>query len=504
MSKPDIVSYRKASVLKTVFVFFVIIILIFIQEVSVKAQDNTLYNMSFIPQANQLNPALMRSCGVYVELPVLSSVGFNIRNTGFGFHDVIHRGVGAQSATYSPDLSNLDKILRRMNYFRTDVNIDLLGFGFPVQDWYLTFGIANHNELRVGYPHDIASLKDGNWDVSKGDAIPVKMNGLGIDFTAWNSIGISAAREITDGLRVGLRIKYLQGMANINTRNSKLELNTSDNPITLEAIMKYRLNASLPVDLGYASNGLVNNINYDNTFNNLAGDYLFNGNRGLSVDAGIIFDMDEVTQFTASIVDLGFIRWKKNVNNFEAGGQGQFNGIDFDQYQLNPGQLDFLDALQDSIFKAFNAVGSTKKYFTMTTLKMFGGGTRELLPNLEAGVLAKIEIFDLRFRPSLTFSLNYVPLPWVATTLSYSIMNNKLNQVGAGLAFGNRGAQFYILTDNIPVRFTKNAGSSIIWPYNARMLSLRFGFNLLFGCREQENKYPRQKSGKNDICPAYW
>ncbi len=55
------------------------------------AQDNTMYLMPDIPQANQLNPAYMKLCRIYVELPVISSVKVNIRNTGFGFHDVITR-----------------------------------------------------------------------------------------------------------------------------------------------------------------------------------------------------------------------------------------------------------------------------------------------------------------------------------------------------------------------------------------------------------------------------
>ena len=88
-------------------------------------------------------------------------------------------------------------------------------------------------------------------------------------------------------------------------------------------------------------------------------------------------------------------------------------------------------------------------------------------------------------------------------------MNNKFNQVGAGLAIGNNGAQFYVITDNIPVRFTRDTGSSLIWPYNARMLSLRFGFNILFGCEEEEetSRGPQrgsQRNGGNKICPAYW
>jgi hypothetical protein len=184
--------------------------------------------------------------------------------------------------------------------------------------------------------------------------------------------------------------------------------------------------------------------------------------------------------------------------------ENNFNGIDIDQYQANPRQTDFLQALQDSLLQAFNAAGTTDSYLTLTSVKIFGGISHKLLPKLNAGAMTRIEIYDLRIRPSMTLSANYTPIPSIAASMSYTIMNNKFDQVGAGLAFGNRGVQFYILTDNIPVRFTQLSNSSLWWPYNARMLSLRFGFNLLFGCKEKDNKTRTHKPGGSSICPAYW
>jgi hypothetical protein len=392
-----------------------------------------------------------------------------------------------------------------MNYFRTDLDIGLLGFGFTLKDWFITFGIINHTELRIAYPDDVVSVKDGNWLVSDEKAKPVSLNGMGVDATNWNSIGISTAREVREGLKIGLRIKYLQGAANINTRSSKLELNTTTSPITLEAEMKYRLNASFPVNLGYASNGLVNSISFDDSFNNITGDFIFNGNYGFSVDAGAIYDLDEITQLSLSFTDLGFIRWRKNVNNFNASGKYTFSGIDLDQYQIDPDPDDFLQALGDSLMQVLNAEGATSKYFTATSMKIFGGITREIIPDLKAGLMTRTEIYDLRIRPSLTLSMNYTPVPALAASISYTIMNNKFDQIGAGLAVGNRGAQFYFITDNIPVRFTRYSGSLLMWPYNARMISLRFGFNLMFGCNERQDKKQPQKSGTNSkLCPAYW
>jgi hypothetical protein len=476
------------------------------------AQNNTLYLMHSIPQSIQLNPAILNPCRIYIALPVISSIRQCSRNTGFGFHDAIHTGSGTLSGTYYLDLDNLDKKLRRMNYSLANADIDLLGVGFAVKDWYLTFMISNHGSFQLSYPHDVASLKDGNWNVDTGSAIPINLSNLGVNTTIWNSIGLSASKEFTEGLRIGFRFKYLNGMANISTSKSTIKLNTTSDPITLDAEVNYKINSSIPVALGYGSSGLVNNVDFTPATHNLLGNYIFNGNRGMAIDAGLIYDLDDATQISASITDLGFFWWKKNVNNFTGNGSFIFQGIDLDQYMNNPGQNDLLEALKDSLLNSFHASTTTKSYITAPPLNIYGGITRELLPNIKAGAMTWIEVNGKHLRPSLSLSLNFTPFKAFAATVSYTLMNNKFDQVGAGLAFGRRGAQFYILTDNIPVRFTKDVSGSLLWPYNARMLSLRFGLNLFFGCEDKvkgkgggagsSKHFP--KSRTKGVCPAYW
>ncbi len=488
-------------------ILFFFILLSVLPEVY--AQNNTLYLMYSIPEANELNPALRHPCKIYLELPVISSFRLNIRNTGFGFHDAVHTGTGAQSGSWTADLDNLEKKLSRMNYALANTDIDLLGAGFEYKDWYFTVLISNHTATQISYPHDIVSLKDGNWDVNGGNPVKINLNNIGVNSTLWNSIGISVSKDLSEGLRFGLRLKYLNGMANLNTRNTTVTLNTTPDPITLDAEVKYKVNSSLPVKLAFASNGLVNGVDFTPALQNLAGNYIFNGNRGLSIDGGVIYDLDEATQLSASFTDLGFILWRKNVNNLTGAGKFIFSGIDINKYILNPGQNDLLVALKDSLINAFQASSAKKGYITSLPLNLYGGITRQLLPNLKAGAMTWIEINSMHLRPSLTLSLNFTPFRAFAATMSYTIMNNKFNQIGTGLAFGRRGAQFYILTDNIPVNFTRDASTSLIWPYNARMISLRFGVNLFFGCDKKDkgsgstskSRYPKSKTTGD--CPAY-
>jgi hypothetical protein len=481
------------------FLLSIFLLLIF-SNPKIIAQDNTLYLMPDIPQANQLNPALFKLCRIYVELPVISSVKVNIRNTGFGFHDVMQRGTGTQSNTYLVNLSNVESRLKGINYAQIETDINLLGFGFGYKEWYFTFGIANHSDMLLSYPHDAVLLSDEYFQMAATRGTPVNLNRSGAEATIWNSIGVSAAKEIKEGLRVGVRLKYLQGMANAISRGSELVVTPVGSPLSLQAMMRYQINASFPLNIRYTPNGLVNSVNFDNSLNNIAGNFIFNGNRGVAIDAGFVYDKDEITQISGSITDLGFIRWKKNTNIFSATGNYFFNVTDLANFQIRPGTTDLVNALKDSIFSSSGH--STRPYYTLTPIKIFGGLTRLLLPGLRAGAMTRIEIYDLHVMPSLSFSLNYTPVPVVAASLSYTIMNNKFNQVGAGIAVGNHVAQLYVITDNIILRFAKDNNSPLFWPYNARMLSLRFGLNLLFGCNQKENKFHSQN--RKDTCPAYW
>ena len=228
-------NYFRTILLKKTIPGIFMTLLILTRLPLVSAQNNTLYLMHSIPQANQLNPALMHPCRIYVSLPVISSVRESVRNTGFGFHDVFYTDPQDQPGEYSLDPDKLDKKLRRMNYSLANADIDLLGIGFPLEKWYFTFLISSHTSSQVSYPHDVVLLQDAYWNLNAGTPDPIELHNLEANSTAWNSIGISASREIRKGLRVGARVKYLNGMANVTTPESIINLDASSNPNNLQA-----------------------------------------------------------------------------------------------------------------------------------------------------------------------------------------------------------------------------------------------------------------------------
>jgi hypothetical protein len=466
------------------------------------SQDNTLYYLQAVPQSLELNPALQYRCRIFVELPVLSSVGLSINSTGAGYHDVIHYGTGAKSDSLFYDFNNLEKKLFKRNTLKTDLDITLLGFGFAYkEDWYFTFRIYNHTEVRIGYPRDLVALKDGNWNTGTMTPTSLDLSGIGLNALNYTAIAIGASKTIDESLQLGARLKYLMGAADLNTRQSDIKLATTSNPISLDASTKLRLNASFPVDLTYDKNGLINSPpDFGRASSNILGNYIFNSNRGVGIDLGAIYKYDENITLYASIIDLGFIHWGSNVQGFKADGSFRFNGVDLLALQGGQ-QTQLLQSLKDSISNAFKFSNQKKSYFTWNTTKVYAGGTYDLMDHLNAGLLTKLDIYDLNLHPSITASLNYTPFRFLAVSASTSFMNNTIRNLGFALALGGPGLQFYIVTDNIPLNFVKDQASGLLWPYNARTLDLRFGFNLNFGCNKKPKK--GRHAGSSNICPAY-
>ncbi|KPK86648.1 MAG: hypothetical protein AMS27_04595 [Bacteroides sp. SM23_62_1] len=490
---------------RTITIPLIFWIIIFLPG-NVLSQENTLYFMHTNPQAIHTNPALFYRCRTYIELPVISSVRYAYSNTGFGYHDALHYGTGTQSDSIIIDIDNLDKKLKKRNYIRNDYSINLLGAGFRIRDYYFHFNISNHGETRVGIPGDIISLKDGNWDSSEEVPRDIDLGGLGVNAIDYIQIAVGVSKKIEEGFSIGLTAKYLMGAANLNTHRSELDIITQADPIVLDVSSRYRIYASFPVDITYSNLGIVETVNFDNSLDDPVGDFILNKNRGFAMDAGVLYDYLEEITLSASIIDLGLIRWRSNINRFESEGSITFRGFDLLQYATGTDETELFQALLDSIQDSWQFTNSNDPYISFMTPKIYLGGLYRLNEKIAFGALLRTEIFDRRPHFALTMSANFNPVSFFSGTVSYSIMNNKLYQLGLGFSLGGPGAQFFFVSDHIPVRFVREVNTGALFPYNARTVNFRFGINLIFACRalEGEGKPPAYRYARpRKLCPAY-
>ncbi len=473
--------------------------------------NNTLYHMKGVPQNHYLNPAFQPKCNIYIGFPALSSISLGYDNNSLDFDDIIFKGSGefADSLitplhpSYDTDLF-LDKLHDRL-YISPEVSLSLLTFGFRSKAWYFTFDLSDVNSFRLSLPKDLFGIMlQGNGAYVGKTA---DFSNFNVDINYYRQYSVGASRNITDKLTAGLKGKLLFGKANFSFDDVDIGLYTDPetynllfhSKFTMHSSGPYEFNDSLgnPVDVLYAT-WLESLFSGDIDLSVLEGtdaSYLLEhgGNIGFAVDLGMEYRLNDRINFSASVIDLGFIKWKEDVYSFKQNGTFEFTGVDISEGLLSEDFDSTMDAefenLGDSIVDIFELTSSNDPYTTWLPTKIYLGATYRIHPLLTVGLLSRSEIYGGKLRQSVTLSANTLLANFLSLSVSYSMMNYSYNNLGIGMAIRGGPIQFYFVTDRIPLSYSmieiSDNGDTQKIPmfFDQRTLNFRFGLNLTFGCK---------------------
>jgi len=456
-----------------------------------------MYLLHQLPQANMLNPALDYPCNFYIEIPLLSSTKFAYNNSSFTYKDFIRPGTGEQQDSLIMDFDNIYNKLWKRNYLHLEFENVILGAGFHWKDYFISFRISHNAHAAFRYTKDLISLKDGNWDPSTDTPVNFYLKNNELNEISYWKISVAASKYFSPYLRLGARLSYLKGSSNYHTKRSELDIITTEQPVTVSIATDYEVNASFPMEFDRNTDGRISSIRP--VVNNFLGDFLFNSNRGVSIDFGAVYEYSDKITLSASITDVGFIRWASNSVNLHADGSILYIGEDLDQYTQNNQSQDIIQILQDTIQSSFQFNDTPNKYFTLLPMTAFAGGSYQLNPMVKLGLTGKVFYFNGTTIPSLTGSVNLKASKFLNLSASASLANRSIRNVGFATIIGNQGFNFYFVTDMLPINYVSETQSGALFPYNSRSFNFRFGFNLSFGCGKSKNG--RSSVGK--ICPAY-
>ncbi len=480
--------------MKKIYIISSIIFLLI--SIKTKAQvDNTLYYMTKIPEASFQNPAINSNCKIYVSglgVPlagqILPAMHFNYDNNSFAYRDAIYKGSGALSdslvtAFNSVEDGNkfIDKLHKR-TYLRTELDINLLSVGYKYKDYYFSVGVRERIEARASFSHDLIQLAhEGNGAFLGKDA---DIGGFGATMTHFREYDLGASKKINNKLTVGVRAKLLFGKENLWTKKNNLTWNTNETDYAYNFDADMEFHTSSPIykidkfDYDFANDSLIFE---DTIYENIdTKDVIMNNkNFGLGIDLGAIYKYNDKITLYASVTDLGYIKWKTNTSTFKVNGKFTFDGYDIQPYFTENDSVVTAnnENFKDSVLQIFMPQYDNESYISHLTPKFFIGGTYKFTDKINAGILARGEVYQNKLHSSLTLSGNTNFKKWFSASLSYSIMNNSFTNLGIGLMAKAGFAQFYVVTDNILA----------IWPQAARTVNFRMGINLLFGCKLKEN-----------------
>jgi len=448
-------------------------------------ESNTMYFMKGVPQSYQLNPATQPGCKFFLGLPGVSPLQVYAENSAFSMKDIIFP-LGDSLVTFMHPDADIDDFLGNLapvNTFQMFVSTDILSIGYRSKDLYYTFDLSEKAYARLTYNDDLFDLLlTGN---QRGDRF--NFSNTNVDVTTYFELATGNSRVVSDRLRIGSRVKLLFGQINLSTDNKEISLLT-DEDWTINTDMKIRLSIpyfSLPVDLsGEVSFDSIDFFDLESDIDPVAAIQSVFGNVGLGLDLGLHYTLTDKITLSGSLIDLAGIRWSSNAMTIRQKGSYVYSGI-----EIHPGDTagiseDFLDSLKTE----FSFTSDESPYYTMLPLKLYVGGTYQIIDQISFGILSRTEYYKKKLREQLTLSANLSPLKILTFTFSYTLFNNTYNSFGFGFSSRLGPFNLYLISDNVPTGYAVEQTSGMPLPYDSRILNLRIGMNLVFGCNKERKK----------------
>ncbi len=401
---------------------FFAIALLMLTVVTASAQTlNSAYFTQDYKYRHNMNPAFGNDRN-YVALPTLGNLYIQTQSN-FGYDAVIMKnpdaGINGQKsmATFLHPSIDAETALSGFNSgdnrLQVAVNVPIVSVGFSGFGGYNTIELNSRTCLGVLLPYGLLEFakNTGNRHYDIGD--------ITARAQSYVELAFGHSRRVTDHLRVGAKVKVLFGTAraDVTMENVTADLSNAEKWVisgqaTADMSMKgftfkeetkdYK---SRPGSYSY-----VNDVDVDK------GGI---GGVGAAVDLGAVYRLNDDWQFSASLLDLGFICWSNDVKAVNRNGQFEFEGFhDTEISKSSPNSFknqgnSYADQLAD--FANLSNVGDYGSRTTGIGVSLNAGAEYSLpaYRKLSFGLLS-----STRFQEDFTWtearlSANWTPLSWL-------------------------------------------------------------------------------------------
>lgn len=452
------------------------LILILLISTSCFSQNKQiLYNFTSVPQSLMTNPGSDVKYNWFVGIPLLSGFSANMGSSSFSVYDLFaNNGVD-----FNTKLRNVVFSTSRNDKVSINEQLEIFNGGFKLGDWqegsYISFGMYQELDVLTYMPKDYAILAlDGNRDHL----------GKIFDFGDLNARGellsvfhLGFHKNVSEKLILGVRGKIYSSIFNFSsTKNSGYFYTIPGTNSIYEQVISANVLVNTSGFLNYTENysGNVKSDIMKKTF--------FGGNLGLGLDAGLTYYLKPNIQFTASIIDIGFIRQTREVESYRYKGYYKYEGLTPD-FILGNSNDDIIQEFNDAI--PLDTLHT--KYTTWRPLKFnssiqysFGDG-RNSDCNCVGGneikyrnsVGAQLFVMSAPRTPLLAFTTYYRRQIFDSLEMkaTYTIDSFSAKNIGLGLSTTLGKVNFYLLADNLLEYKDVSKANS---------LSFQLGLNIIF------------------------
>lgn len=450
-----------------------------------------LYGFSEIPQSLLLNPGGKVDYRGYFGVPMLSHFHVNAGSSGATVYDLF----ADDGRSFNAKLRILVNTSKPHDFMTVNQQLDLFSGGFAFgssfeKKEYLSFGLYQELDFISYFPKDYAVLAlEGN---QSNIGRPFKLDHLNVNAELLTVFHVGYNKKVNEKLTYGIRGKIYNSVLNVNsTKNDGSFLTVRGQNNFYQHIFD--------LDLEARTSGIASLINDDNSdasedIKTLRKRILFGGNLGLGLDLGFTYQMTDQWAFDASILDIGFIRHSKDIENYAFKGDLVYEGFDplFPETGDSQTADDYWNEVEEDFEELFTRDTSTSKYTTWRPMKFnaslnYAFGKKKLK---DCDCYAEDGDY-LNAIGGQLFVINRPKGPQVALTAyyyrrifnglrakaTYTVDSFSFYNMGLGLSAHVGGINLYLMADNF-VQY-RNV-------YDAQSVSLQLGLNYIFRSRKDK------------------
>lgn len=434
-------------IMKNIKSIIVVLLLLASPAASMAQSAESSYFLDGMLFNNKLNPAMKAERG-YMSLLVGN---MSVQTKGnVGISDFLYPR-GDKLATFMSGSVTADEFLKGMPKLATiGFNLDesIFSAGFRMFGGYFSLGVSLHSSMSLSIPKGFFEFAKLGLQNDK-----YSFTGLNIHTMNYAAATIGYSHRIYKGLRLGVNLKYLMGLAHADLTVDKLNVELSgerwmvESHAAVQAAMFCKANATVD------ENSVINGIEF--------GQFVPSAH-GLGLDLGLVFDMDSIVPgltLSASVVDLGYIKWPHMMHGQSTDAKVEFTGFN---------ELDYND-MESSLQKEFEQLGEDaaelidfnydgiKATRTPLNTKMYVGAEYNMpfYKPLSVGVLYSqcFSSFDCNKWYNVRGYLNISPLKWLEASVNYGY-GTYGTCLGWMFNFHPKGFSFFVGSDYMITKVT--------------------------------------------------
>lgn len=392
----------------------------------------------------QLNPALTPGRG-YINLPAIGSLNATVNSSSLGYQDIMDIIENSDDSDYFMSQDFLNR-LDATNNLNVNLSTDILSAGWYKGRNFWSFNIGLRNDIGANIPKTVFEFMNRMNTLQASDLLNMReqFGGQRLEINSFAEVGLGFARDINSRLTIGGKVKALLGIGNMKLDVSDITVNSNlsginfdeygdpyiSDPSQVTGSAQIVANATLESSSKLLEleqeNGYIDNIDF--------GSFGFAG-YGVGIDLGASYRLLDNLTISASVLDLGFIKWgKENTYIAHANGDQRYDASNAQDFvdDITSGEVLNFDMLELGVDP--NAAKSRTSHLTSTVVV---GAEYALLNNwLVVGALYTGRFAKPKTLNELTFSANIRPKNYFNVAVSYSVLQGAGKTFGAAIKLG--------------------------------------------------------------------